>query len=456
MLLLGAVAFWWGAVLAPRLVSQAFPAWLPVDLIWHLQLDPEQEGSLANAASAATFAVASLLALGNAIVSWRKATGRIAVGGWAVLAVVIGLLAWNEISDVHNVQLQSASSLVFGIDQFDGPWTQLALVSPMIVVFALAMWLFLAKVLPGREARILFALGLGAWLLGLIFDAMHQPLLILHRASGLASIAEEMLEISGALLIGLSAAIAMGQRGSSVGGSDGIRWRRLVAGAVATVAVPAGLAAVFVFQVPIVDARAPSYSDVFILELRQREGVVQHLRMPAFPIGRIDLRLDHRDPAGRGGSVGVRFHQAGRSPELTHGSVAVPANDGLRRRSIDLEPPLAEAEGLGLTLAVMPDIGREADLRVRAAKGDHMPDGRLWINGGLARPEQDLEFVAYTAPEPTRSKLQALWWLVTSDSRWLALLASLAFALTLITLTSAVLVASVTRVRGAGSLDGVT
>ena len=74
-----------------------------------------------------------------------------------------------------------------------------------------------------------------------------------------------------------------------------------------------------------------------------------------------------------------------------------------------------------------------------------MPDGRLWINGGLARPEQDLEFVAYTAPEPTRSKLQALWWLVTSDSRWAALLASLAFALTLITLTPAVLVKTALR-----------
>ena len=129
MLLLGAVAFWWGAVLAPRLVSQAFPALLPVDLIWQLQLDPEQEGSLANAASAATFAVVALLALGNAVVSWRRATGRIAVGGWAALASVIGLLAWNEISDVHNVQLQSASSLVFGIDRMQTPWTALAVLT---------------------------------------------------------------------------------------------------------------------------------------------------------------------------------------------------------------------------------------------------------------------------------------------------------------------------------------
>ena len=119
MLLLGAVAFWWGAVLAPRLVSQAFPAWLPVDLIWHLQLDPEQEGSLANAASAATFAVASLLALANAIVSWRKATGRITVGGWAVLALVTALLTWLESTEVHNEQLASTSALVFGADHID-------------------------------------------------------------------------------------------------------------------------------------------------------------------------------------------------------------------------------------------------------------------------------------------------------------------------------------------------
>ena len=441
-------------------MSEAFPAWLSVDLIWQLQLDPEQEGSLANAASAATFAVASLLALGNAIVSWRKATGRIAVGGWAVLALVTALLTWLESTEVHNAQLASTSSLVFGVDNMDGPWTQLALVSPVIVVFALAIWVFLAQILVGREPRILFALGLGAWLLGLIFDAMHQPFLILQRASGLASIVEEMLEISGALLIGLSAAIAMGQIGTGTSSPDGIRWHRLVAGSVATVTVLGGLAVAFVFQIPIVDARPPPQTDRFILELRNQEAIVQHLRMPAFPISRIDLRLDHRDPDGSSGSVGVRLGRADEESVriLTHGSVPVPvpANDDLRRRSIDLEPPLAEAEGLPLTLSVIADIGRKADLHVFAGKGDYMPDGRLWINGALAWPDQDLEFVAYTAPEPTRSKLQALWWLVTSDSRWLALLASLAVALTLITLTSAVLVASVPRVRGAGSLDGVT
>ena len=419
MLLLGAVAFWWGAVLAPRLVSQAFPAWLPVDLIWHLQLDPEQEGSLANAVSAATFAVASLLALANAIVSWRKATGRITVGGWAVLALVTALLTWLESTEVHNAQLASTSALVFGADHIDGPWTQLALVSPVIIVFALAIWVFLARILVGREPRILFALGLGAWLLGLIFDAIHQPFLILHRASGLASIVEEMLEISGALLIGLSAAIAMGQIGTGTSSADGIRWHRLVAGSVATVTVLGGLAVAFVFQIPVVDARPPPQTDKFILDLRHQEAIVQHLRMPAFPIGRIDLRLDHRDPDGRSGSVGVRLNRADEESVriLSHGSVPVPANDGLRRRSVDLEPPLAEAEGLPLTLSVIADIGHKADLHILGAKGNPIPDGRLWINGALAWPDQDLEFVAYSAPEPTRSKLQALWWLVTSDSR---------------------------------------
>ena len=40
VLLLGAVAYWWGTIVVPRLVSLVFPQWLPADAIpWHL--DPE-------------------------------------------------------------------------------------------------------------------------------------------------------------------------------------------------------------------------------------------------------------------------------------------------------------------------------------------------------------------------------------------------------------------------------
>ena len=41
---------------------------------------------------------------------------------------------------------------------------------------------------------------------------------------------------------------------------------------------------------------------------------------------------------------------------------------------------------------------------------------------------QNLQFVAYSAPERSRSKLLALWHLATSDGRWLLVVADLAGA----------------------------
>ena len=43
VLLLGAVAFWWGLIVVPRLVSLAFPELLSLDAIPR-HLDPEQRG----------------------------------------------------------------------------------------------------------------------------------------------------------------------------------------------------------------------------------------------------------------------------------------------------------------------------------------------------------------------------------------------------------------------------
>ena len=51
VLLLGAVAFWWGLIVVPRLVSLAFPELLSPDTIPR-HLNPDQEGTVANAVSA--------------------------------------------------------------------------------------------------------------------------------------------------------------------------------------------------------------------------------------------------------------------------------------------------------------------------------------------------------------------------------------------------------------------
>ena len=58
-LLLGAVAFWWGAYVAPQLFSTAFPTLLPP---WDAvlgKLNASNEGTLANTVSATTLAIAA-------------------------------------------------------------------------------------------------------------------------------------------------------------------------------------------------------------------------------------------------------------------------------------------------------------------------------------------------------------------------------------------------------------
>lgn len=114
-----------------------------------------------------------------------------------------------------------------------------------------------------------------------------------------------------------------------------------------------------------------------------------------------------------------------------------------RWKDIELLPPLVAAEGQQLVLQVVADIEPGAELRVGATKGDRYTHGRLWVNGALAWPDQNLEFVAYSAPEPTLSKLLAMWRLLTTDPRWWLLAADFAIALTMITLIPVLLAASV-------------
>lgn len=459
LLILGVLVFWWGGIAAPRLISLALPAILPEGAIpWHL--DPEQEGSVANAMSSGAFVVVALLALGNAFVSRRRAAGWVAAGSWAALAVVTALVAWAEISDAHNSSVADAVRLVFGADRDRDPWTKPALLSPLAVAFGLALWVFTRKALPTSSARTLWALGLGTWLLGAIFDAMNLALLAAHRIGDLAIIAEETLEFGGALLIGLSAAISLGTTRNRDCSAGGIRWRPTVAGAVITVAALGALVVGLVFRVPLIDTRPPTHIDGFELSLYRQEALVQEFRMPFAPIRQLDVRLANRDPHGTVGAVGIRFikHEAGTARVLSQTSVKNLRGGRPQRQSIELTPPVAEAEGQPLTLELIADIEPAAEVRVSATRAHQYADGRLWINGALAWPDQDLAFVAYGAPEPTRSKLMAIWRLLTSDWRWPALLAGLAAALTLTTLIPAVVAASVLpkRDRGRGNRDSPT
>ncbi len=445
LLLAGGVAFWWGGVVAPRFLSLLSPARLPPEAIPR-HLNPEFEGTVANMVSAGALLAVALLALANVVVSRRRAAGWTAVGGWAALAVTAAYLAWEEISDFHATGLAGLERSVFGAGLLDAMGQNLwvLLLSPLIVLFGLAMGVLLRRELRAPVVRVPFVLGLTAWLLVLAHEASYA-FVFEGRANVLGVVLEETLEFSGALLIGLSAAIAVRRGGASqpLAGIPSVRYlRRLAIASIVAVAVLGGVVVAFVFRAPVVDARTPVHSDTFEISLRDGEALVQELRMPADPLGVFRLRLANRDPGGRSGGAAVRVVAAG-TPGLllAGGRVEFPAGTSPMWRSVYI-PTLAEAEGRPLAVWVIADIPPEAELRIGATQTNRYPSGRLWINGALAWPDQDLEFVAYSAAAPTPSKFEALWRLIASDWRWPVLAVDVAIALTLVTLTPALVLAS--------------
>ena len=334
-------------------------------------------------------------------------------------------------------------SLVDHAERLGFPWP--VLVSPLVVVFVLTMWVFVRKGVGARPARAPLVLGLACWVFVLLHEVL-DPWLFARRALAIAYVVEETLEFSGTLLIGLSAAIALRGGRPPPYPVFGGRWRRSLVGSIAATAVLGGLAVAFLFRAPLVEALAPyeTRAGAFGLSLHRQEAVVQEFRMPATPVQNLRLLLSNCELDARWGTVALRVTPLEASDRiLAEGSAEVPAGDCPRWKDIELLPPLTAPEGQQLALQVAADIEPGAELRVGATKGDRYTDGRLWINGALAWPDQNLEFVAYGAPEPTRSKLLALWHLATSDRRWLLVVADLAVALTVITLIPILLVASV-------------
>ncbi len=445
LLLVGSVLFWWGGIVVPHVLSMVSPARLPPDSIPR-HLNPEFEGTIANTVSAGALLTVALLALLNAVVSRRRAAGWMAVGGWAALAVTAAYLASEEISDFHATGLTAVELSVFGTEllQEVGPNLWVPLLSPLIVVFGLAMGVLIRKELRAPAVRTPFVLGLIAWLLAVAHEA-SDPFVFEGRGHALEVLLEETLEFSGALLISLSAAIALrcDMTFRPLAGMPSGRYlRKLVIAAVIGVAVLGGVVVAFVFRVPVVDARTPVYTDTFEISLREREALVQEFRMPVPPLGVFALRLANRDPNGRSGSVAVRVVAAGTSgPLLSGGRVEVPAGTRPQWRSVYVST-LAEVEGRPLDVWVVADIHPGAELRIGATQTNRYPSGRLWINDTLAWPNRNLEFVAYSAAAPTPRKFEAIWRLMTSDWRWPVLAVDAAISLTLITLVPSLLIAS--------------
>ena len=444
LVLVGAIVFWWGGFVVPRLVSLAFPELLSSwSIPWHM--NPELEGSLANVVSAASFLAVSLVATTHVVVAHRRSAGRVVVGGWAVVAGGAVLSGVDEVLDYHDGILSALKQLVFRAVDSN---TSIILLTSLLVAFALALWGFSRQGLPAPPVRILFNLGVAVWLFAAVRDFVY-PFLYQYRIESLASMVEETLEFGGALLVGLSAVAALELREPVVSTARRLSLTRVVqlaAGAAIAVAMLGGWYVAFAFQAPVVDTRAYTHVGSFDVSLGHSEAVVQEFRMPAVPIARLDLRLAVSNLNGRAGAAVWRIvdvgDQSGRI--LRAGRLAVPAGEHSKWRRIRF-PPLSQPEGRPLVVLVRSDAGPGANLLAGANKTQRNHAGRLWINGEQAWPDQNLAIVAHSAPEPTRSKLEAIWIFLTSEWHWPLLFVDVSLSLVILTMIPSVLVAGALR-----------
>ena len=463
VLLLGAVAFWWGLIVVPRLVSLAFPELLSLDAIPR-HLDPDKEGTVANAVSAASLLIVALLAFVMVRQAHHARSYWITTGGWTVLAVTAAYLAWEELSEFHVSGTRDLGDVILGSSNL--PWLWPVVLSPLIVAFVLAMAVFVSKGFPstgsagswqassGREVRALLILGLTAWLLVVAYEVSY-PFVFQTRAAMLAGLLEETLEFGGTLLIGLSAAIAL--RGPlPLSGMVGGRGRfPLSVWWMASIAITACVVALGVIvpslnRAPFADARTLTIEGNFYTRLIDEHSLVQELGALPAPPARVDLRVANRDPQGRSGTMLWRVMEAGEGgegPILREGRKEVPAGEHPKWMSIDF-PPLTYIEGQRLTIQLVADVEPEAHLRVGATKTNRFEDGRLWVNGELTWPDQNIEFAVYMAAKPTLGKLRTMWDIFTSDRGWPVLAAEVVIAMTLITFIPALLATASLRRRG--------
>ena len=465
LLLLGAVVFWWGAIVVPRLLSLAFPAQLPPDAI-SPHLNPDIEGSLANTVSMTALLIAALLALANAIRSFDKFIARdephretpswITKAGWSALAATLAYLAWEEFSEFHISGTLSLGSEVLGMSNNQYRWP--VVLSPLIVAFVVAMFFFIHKGLSAWTVRAPLILGFTAWVLAVLHEASYL-VLFSGRAEVLEVVLEESLEFGGTLLIGLGAGIALGNEVASRGASGPFMKRRLgllLFGSVAMVAVLGGLAVALLYRAPFVNARPHTAIGVFHIMLYDKHSIVQELGVLPAPASRLELRIASRVSQDRPGILIWRVIEAGEGDSghiFREGRREIPVRKHPGWESIDFAP-LVEAEGRPLALQLIADVGPRAHLRIVATKTNRYEDGRLWVDGALSWPDQNIEFVAYSGPDPTRSKLHAMWHVFSSDWRWPVLMVDMAIALTLITLVPSLVVAAALPRRGAAAREG--
>ena len=424
MLLLGVVAFWWGAIVLPRLVSLTSPELLSPDAIPR-HLDPDKERTVANAVSAASLLIVALLALGNAVVSRRRGAGLIAVGGWTALAVMTASVAWEEKADFRGGFAPAAGRWLFGElwSNTSGIDSSFVLMSPLIMTFVVAMWFLIHKGLSTRAVRAPLILGLTAWLLAIVYDGGAYKIAPLGWTYTLSVLLEETLEFSGTLIIGLAAALSLSKgRGRELapGVFGGRRLLRLALGSMAVVAVLGGFVvsgAASTYREQLVDTRGLVG---FNVSLANESSLVQEIGVVSAPMASLKLRVTIRDSQDRSGVMLWRVREAGvggSGPILREGRMEVAAGIHPRWENIDF-PLLVEAEGRPLAVQLIAEVEPEAHLRIGGTKTNRLEHLQFWINGMKTWPDQNLELVAYGPGELTRSKFQAMFQAIWSHFTW--------------------------------------
>ncbi|MCY4107567.1 MAG: hypothetical protein OXG11_00885, partial [Chloroflexi bacterium] len=243
-------------------------------------------------------------------------------------------------------------------------------------------------------------------------------------------------------LIGLGAAISLWGRPEPA--SDTWSRHKFVIGAAAIFAciVAVAVLAPRLYKWPLADARADTLAGAFQMVVDDQHSIVQELGALPVPPSRMDLRIANRSASNRPGVLAWRLiePEEGISGKiLREGRREIPARDHLAWETIDIAPPV-QSGGRRFALQLIADVGPDAHLRIGATKTDRYEEGRLWIDGALGWPDQNIEFVAYSAPELTRGKLLAMWHAFTSYWRWPLLFADIAIVMTLLTSVSTLLV----------------
>ncbi len=432
-LLLSMAAFWWVGIVAPQLVSLAFPQLLAPDMI-PKGLNPEVEGSTANWFSAGMLFGAALLLLGSAVERRLRAAGWTVVISWVVLAAAAALVALEELVEFKG-----------GLDALIRRWIdtefdtilRIPTLGVAIPVLALAVW----RSHRAWKVRAPLLLGLGMWASIVVREVFVFPRLYAIPAPTLGGVFEESLELAAAALLGLGAALALwpgpGRR------LPPRRVQALLGGSVAAVAVLGGLAVALLFRAPQVDARAYWPEGTFQITLADGESVTQELDATTAPVAEVEVQAIVRGPQDRLGALLWRVMEVDAGtfgPVLREGRILVAAADYLHRKTLDLARPLAPSAGRTLAVQLVADVEPGSFMQIGATRRTPPPRRNLWVNGEPAWPDQSIEITAYTHQGLTLSKLQALWELAANNPRWALLMLDVFLVMSLLLFVPSLLV----------------